>query len=39
VSIRNFWEEILTHNFLGIDVGLKLVFIRSLEMVVGPPKV
>jgi len=28
-------EEILTHNFLGIEVGLKLFFICSLEMVVG----
>jgi len=27
-------EEILTHNFLGIEVGLKLFFICSLEMVV-----
>jgi len=28
-------EEILTHNFLGIEVDLKLFFIFSLEMVVG----
>jgi len=29
-------EEILTYNLLGIEVGLKLFFICSLEMVVGP---
>jgi len=29
-------EEILAHNFLGIEVGLKLLFVCSLEMVVGP---
>jgi len=29
-------EEILTHNLLGIEVGLKLFFVCSLEMVVGP---
>jgi len=28
-------EEILTHNLFGIDVGLNLLFICSLEMVVG----
>jgi len=28
-------EEILNHNFLGVDVGLKLFFICTLEMVVG----
>jgi len=28
-------EEILTHNILGIEVGLKLFFILTLEMVVG----
>jgi len=28
-------EEILTRNFLGIEVVLKLFFICSLEMVVG----
>jgi len=28
-------EEILTHNFLGTEVGLKFFFICSLEMVVG----
>jgi len=28
-------EEILTHNLLDIEVGLKLFFICSLEMVVG----
>jgi len=27
---------ILTHNFLGTEVALKLFFICSLEMVVGP---
>ena len=35
-SFHNFLEEILTHNFWGIEVGLKLFFIWSLEMVVGP---
>ena len=35
-SFQNVLEEILTHNFLGIEVGLKLFFICSLEMVVGP---
>jgi len=34
-SSQNFFEEILTHNFLGIEVGLKLFFICTLEMVVG----
>jgi len=29
-------EEILTHNFFRNEVGLKLLFICSLEMVVGP---
>jgi len=29
-------EEILTHSFLGIEVGLKLFFICTLKMVVGP---
>jgi len=36
-SFQNFVEEILTdifYNFLGIEVGLKLFFICSLEMVV-----
>jgi len=28
-------EEILTYNFLGIEVGLKLFLICSLGMVVG----
>ena len=35
-SFLNFLEEILTHNFLGIEGGLKLFFICTLEMVVGP---
>ena len=35
-SFQNFLEEILTHNFLGIEVGFKLFFICTLEMVVGP---
>ena len=35
-SFQNFLEEILTHNFLGIEVGLKLFFICKLEMVVRP---
>jgi len=35
-SFQNFLEEILTHHALGIDVGLKLFFICTLEMVVGP---
>jgi len=26
----------LTHHFLGIEVGFKLFFICKLEMVVGP---
>ena len=34
-SFQNFLEEILTHNFLGVGVGLKLFFICLLEMVVG----
>jgi len=29
-------EEISNHNFLGIEVGLKLFFIFTLEMVVKP---
>ena len=33
---QNFLEEILTHNFLGIEVGLTLFFICTFEMVVGP---
>jgi len=32
---QKFLEDILTHNFLGIEVGLKLFFICTLEMVVG----
>jgi len=32
---QNFLEEILTHNFLRIEVGFKVFFICSLEMVVG----
>jgi len=35
-SFQNFLEEILTHNFLGIEVGLKLFFVCTLEMVVKP---
>jgi len=35
-SFQNFLEEILTHNFLGIEVGLKLFFIFTLELVVKP---
>jgi len=35
-SFQNFLEEISTHNFLGIEVGLKLFFIFTLEMVVKP---
>jgi len=34
-SFQNFLEEILTHNFLGTEVGLKLFFICSEEMMVG----
>jgi len=34
-SFQNFLEEILNHNFLGVEVGLKLFFICSLEVVVG----
>jgi len=34
-SFRNILEEILTHNLFGIEVGLELLFIYSLEMVVG----
>jgi len=33
-AFQNFLEEILSHNFLCIEVGLKLFFICSLEMVV-----
>jgi len=29
-------EEILTHNFLRTEVGLKLFFICTLEMVMRP---
>jgi len=32
---QNFLDEILTHDFLGIEVGSKLIFIFTLEMV-GP---
>jgi len=35
VSFHNFLKEILTHNFLGKEVGLKLFFLCSLEMLVG----
>jgi len=35
-SFQNFLEEILTRNFLGIEVVMNLFFIYSLEMVVGP---
>jgi len=35
-SFQNFLEEMLSHNFLGIEVGLKLFFICTLDMVVGP---
>jgi len=34
-SFQNFLEEILSRNFLGIEVVLKLFFICSLKMVVG----
>jgi len=34
-SSQNFLKEILTHNFLGVEVGLKLFFFCPLEMVVG----
>jgi len=33
---QNFLVEILTQNVLGIEVGLKLFFICTLTMVVGP---
>jgi len=33
---QNFSEEILTNNVLGIEVGLKLFLILTLEMVVKP---
>ena len=33
---QNVLEEILTHNFSGIDVGLKIFFICLLKMAVGP---
>jgi len=32
---QKFLEEIVIHDFLGIEVGLKLIFIFTLEMV-GP---
>ena len=35
-SFQNILEKILTHNFLSREVGLKLFFICTLEMVVGP---
>jgi len=35
-SFQNFLEEILTHNVLGREVGLKLFFICTLQTVVGP---
>jgi len=38
-SFQNCLEEILTHNFLDIDVGLKLFFICTLELVVGPSEI
>jgi len=34
-SVQNFLEEILDHNILRIEVGLKLFLTCSLEMVVG----
>ena len=34
-SSQNFLEEILTRNFLGIEVVLKFSLFFSLEMVVG----
>jgi len=34
-SFQNFLEENLTHNFLDVEVGLKLFFICSLVLVVG----
>jgi len=37
-SFQNFLEGILTHNFLGIEVGLKLFFVCSLEWWWGPLK-
>jgi len=36
VSFQNFLDEISTHKFLGAEVGLKLIFVCTLEMVVGP---
>jgi len=33
-SLQNFLEVVLIHNILGIEVGLKLFFICTLEMVV-----
>ena len=35
-SFQNFLEEVSNHNFLHIEVCLKLFFICTLEMVVGP---
>jgi len=35
-TFQNFLEEILIYNFLGIEVGLNLFFICTLEMVVAP---
>jgi len=35
-SIQNFLEENLTHNYLGIEVGLNLSFACTLGMVVKP---
>jgi len=34
-SFQNFLKEILTHNFLVIEIGLNIFFICTLEMVVG----
>jgi len=33
-SFQNFLEEVLTHNFLVVEVGWKIFFICTLEMVV-----
>jgi len=30
------FSELLIHNFLVVEVGLKIFFICTLEMVVGP---
>jgi len=35
-SFQNFSKEVYTHNFLGIEVDLKLFSICTLEMMVGP---